>query len=329
MCLYYKQMEQNLDHSDFSSANYPNKFRSCRTPSPFAAGGPSPHLILVTKTSNSSVASVLNSLSYTLFPSLLFSPGTGNCWLFLALNTAVLGSSILLTAPLRIPAIPSSNSGGNSPLPTVHATSLNSVSFFVSKYLTPPGSLAVAKDLARIVISAATLDPFPTAASPLPSRYSRYEAPEGRTSKAMSLESSGRGPLMDSICRMREATPVVSPSTGSAFSARGSMPALAGPDSAVAANRKDDAVEAVRRRAARRSETTSSFLFASPSSSVVSRMQVEAPSADAAARGADGRAEKAAASAHVPIPTRRARSRRCAVMVVFPSPVGCEAVRVR
>lgn len=69
------------------------------------------------------------------------------------------GNSILRN-PLRcIPIIASSRPGGKSPLPTVHATSLNSVSDLDEKYLTPPGSLAVEKDLQRIVISAAIFDP--------------------------------------------------------------------------------------------------------------------------------------------------------------------------
>lgn len=40
----------------------------------------------------------------------------------------------------------------------------------------------------------------------------------------MSLLSSGCGPFTDSICRNREAAPVVSPSTGNAFNADTSIP---------------------------------------------------------------------------------------------------------
>ena len=115
------------------------------------------YFTLVTRTSNSSVASVLNNCSNLRFPSLVV--GRGSCPSFFAANTMVEGSSIRRSPPLRIPIIPSSKPGGASPRPTSKAYSLKSVSSLVEKYLTPPGSFAVAKDLHRIVISTATLDP--------------------------------------------------------------------------------------------------------------------------------------------------------------------------
>jgi len=117
------------------------------------------YLIRVTRTSISTVASVLKRLSNLLFPSLFFSDGSGSCPSFRAAKTIVEGTSTLRSPPFRIPIIPSSRPGNISPLPTVKASSLKSVSSFVEKYFTPPGSFAVENDLQRIVISTATLEP--------------------------------------------------------------------------------------------------------------------------------------------------------------------------
>ena len=98
----------------------------------------------MTSTSTRIVASVLKSRSKIRFPSLVV--GNGNWLAFLAGKTCVDGISIRRRAFLCIPFIPSSNPGSSWPSPIVQASSLNSVSSFVEKYLTPPGSFCVAND---------------------------------------------------------------------------------------------------------------------------------------------------------------------------------------
>ena len=115
------------------------------------------YLILVTSTSTRIVASVLKSRSKIRFPSLVV--GNGNWSAFLAGKTCVEGISIRRRAFLCIPFIPSSNPGNSWPSPIVQASSLNSVSSLVEKYLTPPGSFCVANGLYLIVSSTETLDP--------------------------------------------------------------------------------------------------------------------------------------------------------------------------
>ncbi len=195
----------------------------------------------MTRTSKRSDASVLKSLSYTRLPSLVV--GWGSWLSFRAWKTAVDGRIIRRRPFLCIPIMASSNPGGSSPLPTVQAISLNSVSAFVVKYLTPPGSLAVEKDWHRIDSSAAILEPFSITgitrkqfnnkgtsgnhrkrnehknsivghipASPFPSRYSRYSTPDGSFSYG-TFTVSVAGRWISSICRRRWRFPLASPST--------------------------------------------------------------------------------------------------------------------
>jgi len=102
---------------------------------------------------------------------------------------------------------------------------------------------------------------------------------------------------------------VVSPSTGRALSAVTSIPALAGPDNAVAANRKEDAVDAVLARAERRSDTKISSSLS---------LHVEWSDEDEASldETMDGVAEKARVLAHRHVAAIViARRLECVIMV--------------
>mmetsp|Transcript_16538 Transcript_16538/g.22703 ORF Transcript_16538/g.22703 Transcript_16538/m.22703 type:complete len:249 (+) Transcript_16538:349-1095(+) len=184
-----------------------NRLQGSLPPSPHSS-----HFIRVTSTSNSRVASVLNSCSNRRLPSLV--EGSGSCPAFRAAYAIVEGTSTRRRAPRRMPLMPSSSPGGSWPAPTVQASSLNSVSSAVEKYFNPPGSLAVAKLRQRMVISTATLAPSCTRASPFPALYSRYETPLGSSTKGIFVRSWPEPVCAASICRsLATSTPLAAVAT--------------------------------------------------------------------------------------------------------------------